>query len=225
MVMHAARPGESAQLRIAIADDSLLLRSGIEALLAAYELNVVAAVDSAAGIHELVESQQLDAVVLDIRMPPSHSDEGLVALEQLRAAGSNVGVLMLSMYATPSYAIRAMSVGGGTGYLLKDRIADPESFVQAVRTVAAGGSVVDPEVVAQLVSTPSSNALGTLTPREREVLTLMAQGKSNGGIASMLFLSLKTVETHIGSIMAKLGIDDSPGEHRRVLAVLKLLGP
>lgn len=225
MVVHAARPGESAQLRIAIADDSLLLRSGIEALLAAYELNVVAAVESAAGIHELVESQQLDAVVLDIRMPPSHSDEGLVALEQLRAAGSNVGVLMLSMYATPSYAIRAMSVGGGTGYLLKDRIADPESFVQAVRTVAAGGSVVDPEVVAQLVSTPSSNALGTLTPREREVLTLMAQGKSNGGIASMLFLSLKTVETHIGSIMAKLGIDDSPGEHRRVLAVLKLLGP
>ncbi|SDS22637.1 response regulator transcription factor [Microterricola viridarii] len=219
-------PGvEKAPLRVAIADDSLLLRSGIETVLLGHGLDVVASLDSAAGLNELVEEQQLDAVVLDIRMPPTHTDEGLIALEQLRAAGSNVGVLMLSMYATPSYAIRAMSVGGGTGYLLKDRIADPESFVHAVKTVAGGGSVVDPEVVAHLVGTPSASALSTLTPREREVLTLMAQGKSNGGIASALFLSLKTVETHIGSIMAKLGIDDSPGEHRRVLAVLRLLGP
>lgn len=222
---HSGQGEHSAQLRIGIADDSLLLRSGIEALLTAHDLNVVAAVESADGLDQLVDEHDLDAVVLDIRMPPSHTDEGLVALERLRAAGSDVGVLMLSMYATPSYAIRAMSVGGGTGYLLKDRIADPESFVQAVRTVAGGGSVVDPEVVAHLVGTPNSSAIGSLTPREREVLTLMAQGKSNGGIASALFLSLKTVETHIGSIMAKLGIDDSPGEHRRVLAVLRLLGP
>lgn len=222
---HSGQSEHSAQLRIGIADDSLLLRSGIEALLTAHDLNVVTAVESADGLDQLVDEHSLDAVVLDIRMPPSHTDEGLVALERLRAAGSSVGVLMLSMYATPSYAIRAMSVGGGTGYLLKDRIADPESFVQAVRTVAGGGSVVDPEVVAHLVGTPNSSAIGSLTPREREVLTLMAQGKSNGGIASALFLSLKTVETHIGSIMAKLGIDDSPGEHRRVLAVLRLLGP
>ncbi len=219
-------PGvEQASLRVAIADDSLLLRSGIETVLLAHGLNIVASLDSAAGLSELVENEHLDAVVLDIRMPPTHTDEGLVALEQLRAAGASVGVLMLSMYSTPSYAIRAMSVGGGTGYLLKDRIADPESFVHAVETVAGGGSVVDPAVVAHLVGTPSSTALSALTPREREVLTLMAQGKSNGGIAGALFLSLKTVETHIGSIMAKLGIDDSPGEHRRVLAVLRLLGP
>lgn len=221
---HSGLGDTDAQLRIGIADDSLLLRSGIEALLTAHDLNVVTAVESADRLDELVDEHELDAVVLDIRMPPSHTDEGLVALERLRAAGSRVGVLMLSMYATPSYAIRAMSVGGGTGYLLKDRIADPESFVQAVRTVAGGGSVVDPEVVAHLVGTPNSSAIGSLTPREREVLTLMAEGKSNGGIASTLFLSLKTVETHIGSIMAKLGIDDSPGEHRRVLAVLRLLG-
>lgn len=222
---HSGQGDGDARLRIGIADDSLLLRSGIEALLTAHGLNVVTAVESADGLDQLVDEHKLDAVVLDIRMPPSHTDEGLVALEQLRTAGSSVGVLMLSMYATPSYAIRAMSVGGGTGYLLKDRIADPESFVQAVRTVAGGGSVVDPEVVAHLVGTPNSSAIGSLTPREREVLTLMAQGKSNGGIAAALFLSLKTVETHIGSIMAKLGIDDSPGEHRRVLAVLRLLGP
>lgn len=225
MALDSGQSDGEPRLRIGIADDSLLLRSGIEAVLTAHDLNVVASIDSAEGLSELVSTHGLDAVVLDIRMPPSHSDEGLVALEQLRSAGSAVGVLMLSMYATPSYAIRAMSVGGGTGYLLKDRIADPEAFVQAVRTVASGGSVVDPEVVAHLVGTPHSSALASLTPREREVLTLMAEGKSNGGIASALFLSLKTVETHIGSIMAKLGIDDSPGEHRRVLAVLRLLGP
>lgn len=224
MVARGVQAGGAAPLRVAIAEDSLLLRSGIEALLVAHDLEVVASLDSADGLTGLVGQNHLDAVVLDIRMPPTHTDEGLVALEAMRAGGSRVGVLMLSMYATPSYAIRAMSVGGGTGYLLKDRIADPESFVQAVRTVAGGGSVVDPEVVSHLVGTPSSSAIGALTPREREVLTLMAQGKSNGGIAGALFLSLKTVETHISSIMAKLGIDDSPGEHRRVLAVLRLLG-
>lgn len=225
MTGESVSAGDRAPLRVAIADDSLLLRSGIETVLLAHGFDVVASLDSAEGVNELIEDERLDALVLDIRMPPTHSDEGLRVLEELRASGSDVGVLMLSMYATPSYAIRAMSAGGGTGYLLKDRIADPESFVHAVHTVAGGGSVVDPEVVALLVGTPSSNALTALTPREREVLTLMAQGKSNGGIAQALFLSLKTVETHIGSIMAKLGIDDSPGEHRRVLAVLRLLGP
>ena len=157
-------------------------------------------------------------------MPPTHTDEGIVALETLRANGSTVGVLLLSMYATPAYAIRAMSAGGGTGYLLKDRVAEPERLVQAVRTVASGGSVVDSEVVAQLVAQKGNPSVEVLTPRERDVLTLMAEGKSNSGIASALFLSLKTVETHIGNIMSKLGIDESPTDHRRVLAVLRLLG-
>jgi len=165
--------------------------------------------------------------VLDIRMPPGFSDEGIVALETLRARGSKVGVLLLSMYTTSAFAIRAMSAGSGTGYLLKERVADPDVLVQAVKTVAAGGSVVDSEVVALLVAGQNhrpSSTVGALTEREREVLTLMAEGKSNLGIASALFLSLKTVETHIGNILGKLEIDNSPEDHRRVLAVLRLLG-
>jgi DNA-binding NarL/FixJ family response regulator len=158
-------------------------------------------------------------------MPPSHTDEGLRALEKLRADGSSVGVLLLSMYTTAAYAIRAMSAGSGTGYLLKDRVADAGTLVSAVRSVAAGGSVVDPEVVALLVSGHNGRAsLDTLSSRERDVIRLMAEGKSNVGIAADLHLSLRTVETHIGHIMAKLDVEDSAEGHRRVLAVLRFLG-
>lgn len=215
-------------IRTAIADDAMLLRQGIEAVLVAGGVEVVASVGSAAELLEVVDSNpDLDAVVLDIRMPPGFSDEGIVALETLRARGSKVGVLLLSMYTTTAFAIRVMSAGSGTGYLLKERVADPDVLVQAVKTVAAGGSVVDSEVVALLVAGQAdsrSSSVGELTEREREVLTLMAEGKSNLGIATALFLSLKTVETHIGNILGKLGIDPSPEDHRRVLAVLRLLG-
>ncbi|KQQ94094.1 LuxR family transcriptional regulator [Leifsonia sp. Leaf325] len=210
--------------RVAIADDAMLLRTGISTVLTAGGCEIVASVGTAAELLRVVQEHPVDAVVLDIRMPPTHTDEGIVALETLRANGSKVGVLLLSMYATPAYAIRAMSAGGGTGYLLKDRVAEPERLVQAVRTVASGGSVVDSEVVAQLVAQKGNPSVEVLTPRERDVLSLMAEGKSNSGIATTLFLSLKTVETHIGNIMSKLGIDESPTDHRRVLAVLRLLG-
>jgi DNA-binding NarL/FixJ family response regulator len=215
---------EDSRIRVAIADDAMLLRTGIGSVLAGGGCDVIASVGTADEALQVVRERAVDALVLDIRMPPSHTDEGLVALEKLRSGGSRVGVLLLSMYATPAYAIRAMSAGGGTGYLLKDRVAEPDRLVQAVRTVASGGSVVDSEVVAQLVSQPGNASVEVLTPRERDVLALMAEGKSNHGIASKLFLSLKTVETHIGNIMSKLGIDESPEDHRRVLAVLRLLG-
>ena len=220
-------PHETARLRVAIADDALLLRSGIESVLTAGGCDVVASVGRADELVAAVRHGGVDVAVVDIRMPPSHTDEGLRALEELRSGddgSSRVGVLLLSMYATTSYAIRAMRAGDATGYLLKERIADPASLISAVRTVAGGGVVVDSEVVGQLVRRESIEPLASLTPREHEVLAMMAEGKSNAGIASTLFVSPKTIETHIGNIMAKLGIRDSPDGHKRVLAVLSLLG-
>ncbi|KQR54914.1 LuxR family transcriptional regulator [Leifsonia sp. Leaf336] len=209
----------------------MLLREGIGQLLRAGGVDVVASVDTAEQLLELLDDgtgvggAPIDAVVLDIRMPPTHTDEGLRALESLRAAGSTVGVLLLSMYTTASFAIRAMSAGSGTGYLLKDRVADGDTLVNAVRTVAGGGSVVDPEVVQLLVSARSSEAaVESLSSREIDVLRLMAEGLSNAGIASTLHLSLRTVESHIGHIMNKLDIEDTTEGHRRVLAVLRFLG-
>lgn len=217
---------EPRTLRVAVADDAVLLREGIGQILRAGGMDVVASVESADGLLEVVARDPLlDAVVLDIRMPPGHTDEGLRALERLRASGSSVGVLLLSMYTTASYAIRALSAGSGTGYLLKDRVADAGTLVNAVRSVAAGGSVVDPEVVQLLVSARAATAsLDTLSARERDVIRLMAEGKSNVGIAAELHLSLRTVESHIGHIMSKLDVEDSAEGHRRVLAVLRFLG-
>ena len=217
---------EPRTLRVAVADDAVLLREGIGQILRAGGMDVVASVESADGLLEVVARDPLlDAVVLDIRMPPGHTDEGLRALERLRASGSSVGVLLLSMYTTASYAIRALSAGSGTGYLLKDRVADAGTLVNAVRSVAAGGSVVDPEVVQLLVSARAAAAtLDTLSARERDVIRLMAEGKSNVGIAADLHLSLRTVESHIGHIMSKLDVEDSAEGHRRVLAVLRFLG-
>ena len=213
-------------VRVAIADDAVLLREGIGQILRSGGIDVVASVGSAEELLAIAaDDDGLDAVVLDIRMPPTHTDEGLRALEELRRRGSTVGVLLLSMYTTAAYAIRAMSSGGGTGYLLKDRVADADTLVHAVRTVAAGGSVVDSEVVSMLVAgRAASSTLDALSERERDVLTLMAEGRSNQGIASGLHLSLRTVETHIGHIMAKLEVEDSAEGHRRVLAVLRFLG-
>ena len=217
---------DSRPLRVAIADDAVLLREGIGQLLRAGGVDVVASVDTAEQLlHVLEGDDRIDAVVLDIRMPPTHTDEGLRALESLRAEGSTVGVLLLSMYTTAAFAIRAMSAGSGTGYHLKDRVADGDTLVNAVRTVAGGGSVVDPEVVQLLVSARSSEAaVESLSSREVDVLRLMAEGLSNAGIAAALHLSLRTVESHIGHIMNKLDIEDTTEGHRRVLAVLRFLG-
>ncbi|WP_089908738.1 LuxR C-terminal-related transcriptional regulator [Leifsonia soli] len=211
---------------MAVADDAVLLREGIGQILRAGGMEVVASVDTAEELLRAVGSDgDVDAIVLDIKMPPTHTDEGLRALERLRADGSRAGILLLSMYTTASYAIRAMSAGSGTGYLLKDRVADADTLVTAVRTVARGGSVVDPEVVQLLVTARSSEAtVEALSSRERDVLRLMAEGRSNVGIATELHLSLRTVESHIGHIMAKLGVEDSAEGHRRVLAVLRFLG-
>jgi len=222
----AGESSGSRPLRVAIADDAVLLREGIGQILRAGGVDVVASVDTAEEVLDVVAGDDaIDAIVLDIKMPPTHTDEGLRALETLRADGSTVGVLLLSMYTTAAYAIRAMTAGSGTGYLLKERVADGESLVNAVRTVAAGGSVVDPEVVQLLVSARSSErTVETLSTRELDVLSRMAEGKSNAGIAAELHLSLRTVESHIGHIMAKLGVEDSAEGHRRVLAVLRFLG-
>ena len=212
-------------MKVAIAEDSAILRDGLVQLLVDRGHSVTAAVPDGDALRDAVAAEPPDACVVDIRMPPTHSDEGLRALEELRASGSSVGVLLLSMYTTAAYAIRAMSTGSGTGYLLKDRVADADTLVNAVRTVAAGGSVVDPEVVQLLVNARSSQAaIESLSAREQDVLRLMAEGMSNVGIASELHLSLRTVESHIGHIMAKLDVEDSAEGHRRVLAVLRFLG-
>ena len=217
--------GADRTLRVAIADDALLLREGIAKVLQGGGIEVVASVGTADELLAVLDGDDLDAAILDIRMPPTHRDEGIVALERIRERGDDRGVLLLSRYATPEYALRVMGAGSGTGYLLKERVSEPQTLVRAVETVASGGSVVDPEVVEQLVRrTRADDPLARLTERERSVLELMAQGYSNGGIAQTLFLGLKTVETHVRSILQKLDLEESPEHHRRVLAVLTLLG-
>jgi DNA-binding NarL/FixJ family response regulator len=212
--------------RVLVVDDAVLLREGVRQLLVAGGCEVVSVVGDVDGLHAHLAAHpdDVDALVLDIRMPPTHTDEGIRALEDLRERGSGLGVLLLSMYASPLLALRALSAGGATGYLLKDRVKDGATLVDAVRTVAKGGVVVDPEVVAMMVrATGQRRMVDQLTPREQEVLQLMAEGRSNLGIAESLHLSVKTVDTHVEHILDKLGLEPSPGEHRRVLAVLELL--
>jgi DNA-binding NarL/FixJ family response regulator len=213
--------------RVIVVDDAVLVREGVRQLLQAGGCEVVGVAPDVESMRGLLAARpEADVLVLDIRMPPGHTDEGMRALEDLRAAANPIGVLLLSMYASPTLALRALSAGGATGYLLKERITDGQALVAAVRTVVGGGSVVDPDVVALLLgSTGRSRLVDALTNREREVLQLMAEGRSNLGIAGVLHLSVKTVETHVEHILDKLGIAPSPEEHRRVLAVLELLRP
>jgi len=212
-------------MRVIVADDAVLLREGIRQLLRAGGCEVVAAVGSVDGLRTVLSSGiAYDALVLDIRMPPTHTDEGVRLLEQLRAEGSHVPTLLLSMYASAALVMRAMSCGAGTGYLLKERVTDGDTLVAAIRTLVGGGSVVDPEVVALLIGASTRNTrLERLTDREREILTMMAEGRSNFGIAKIAHLSQKTVESHVSHILEKLGLESSPDEHRRVLAVLELM--
>jgi DNA-binding NarL/FixJ family response regulator len=213
------------RVRIVIAEDAAVLRDGLVHLLTDRGHDVLAAVPDAAGLRAAVEEHRPDVAVVDIRMPPTHTDEGLRAAVALRAAHPDLGVLVFSQYVETRYAAQLLAGGArGVGYLLKDRVADVSDFVDALVRVAAGGTVLDPEVVTQLMGTTRrTEALAGLTAREREVLGLMAEGRSNAAIAAALFLSAGAVEKHITSIFSKLGLPPSDADHRRVLAVLKYL--
>lgn len=210
-------------LRLVLADDSLLLREGLVRLLGDAGFEVVAQAGSADELLDAVRQHHPDVAIVDIRMPPTHTDEGLRAAESIRAEhGTTVGVLVLSQYVETTFALRLVDDNvGGVGYLLKDRVDDLEDFTDAIRRIARGGSVIDPEVVAQLVGRRRARVpLDDLTDREREVLALMAEGRSNQAICDRLFLAPKTVEAHIASIFSKLDLVPAPDDHRRVLAVL-----
>jgi DNA-binding NarL/FixJ family response regulator len=211
-------------VRVVIAEDSVLLREGLTRLLAEAGHDVVAAAGEAEEFLRAVSEHQPDAVVVDVRMPPTFTDEGLRAALVVRSRWPGVGVLVLSQYVEERYATELLSDRPhGVGYLLKDRVADLSDFLEALDRVAAGGSVLDPEVVAQLLAR-SRHPLAPLTPREREVLALMAEGRSNAAIAAALFVGDGAVEKHINSIFAKLGLAPADRDHRRVLAVLRYLG-
>jgi len=212
-------------VRIVIADDNLLVRRGIAALLEEAGIEVVAQAGDMDGLLAAVDAAPPDVAIVDIRMPPTHTDEGLRAAVDIRAAHPAVGVLVLSQYVEPGLAMTLFADSAdGVGYLLKDRISDVAEFVAAVRRVAGGGAAVDPQIVSALVSRRrADDPLAVLTPREREVLELMATGHSNQGIADRLFITVRAVEKYVSSIFGKLGIPATGGESRRVLAVLLFL--
>ncbi len=211
--------------RVVLADDSVLLREGVARLLEEAGFDVVAQSGTADDLLRHVAMHKPDVAVVDIRMPPTHTDEGLRASQEIRENHPGVGVLLLSQYVEPAYAMALLeSSAEGVGYLLKDRVADLEQFGTAVRRVADGGSALDPAVVSELVGRKRrDDPLEQLTAREREVLELMAEGRSNQAIAERLFVTLRAVEKHVTSIFTKLGLPASTDDHRRVLAVLAYL--
>jgi len=210
-------------MRVLIAEDSVLLRQGLVHLLTDADMEVVAAVDDADQLLRAVDEHAPDICVVDIRMPPTHTDEGVRAALVIRAQHPEVGVLMLSQYVEERYATDLIaSDTRGFGYLLKDRVADVTEFLEAVRRVAGGGTALDPEVVSQLlVRSRRADPLAGLTPRETDVIRLMAEGRSNTGIATELVVTEGAVEKHVSSIFTKLGLPPAEQDHRRVLAVLR----
>jgi DNA-binding NarL/FixJ family response regulator len=212
-------------VRVAIAEDQLLLREGLVRLLQDNGLDVVAAVGDADALLTTIAELRPDLALVDIRLPPTFRDEGLRAALEIRTTVPETAILILSQYVEPAYAAELLADGGGrVGYLLKDRVFDVDEFVDAVRRVAQGGTALDPQVVAQLVSRHRKGSpVDRLTDREREVLGLMAEGRSNAGIAEVLVLSVGAVEKHIASIFTKLDLPPSEGDNRRVLAVLAYL--
>jgi len=216
-------------MRIVIAEDSAVVRAGLAEILADRGHEVVAAVGDAQALIAAVDTSRPDAAVVDVRMPPGYTDEGLRAAIAIRRDHPGVGVLVFSQYIETRYAadlLGAASGGAaGVGYLLKDRVADVGEFVEALSRVAAGGTALDPEVVTQLLGASRRvSGLDALTARERDVLGLMAEGRSNGAIASILVISERAVEKYVGNIFSKLGLAPSDADHRRVLAVLRYLG-
>ena len=212
-------------MRVVIAEDAVLLREGISRLLADAGCQVAAAVGTSDDLVRAVETHRPDVSIVDVRMPPTFKDEGLRAAIAARRSVTNTPILVLSQYVEERYASELLANGaGGIGYLLKDRVADVRDFVAAVRQVAAGGTVLDPEVVAQLVTRRRrDDKLMTLSAREQEVLALMAEGRSNRAVAEQLFISDGTVEKHVTSIFEKLHLPASEDDHRRVLAVVTYL--
>jgi DNA-binding NarL/FixJ family response regulator len=209
-------------VRVVIAEDTVLLREGLAGLLEDAGEQVVGRAGDADALLALVGEHDPDLAVVDVRMPPNYDDEGTRAAAEIRRAYPSTGVLVLSQHIETRHIVELVASGGGFGYLLKDRVLDVDDFLDAARRVASGGSALDPKVVATLVS-PGHGALDELTPREREVLGLMAEGRTNAGIAKRLWLTEKTVETHIRTILMKLGLQTSEDDHRRVLAVLTYL--
>jgi len=214
----------ASRVRVVLADDSVLFREGLARLLADRGFVVTAQAGDADELHAAVHREAPDVVVTDIRMPPTNTNEGLLAAQRIRAEHPGVGVLVLSHHVETRQAIKLLQdAPQRVGYLLKDRVSDISEFTEAVRRIARGGSVIDPEVVAHLLRRHADSALAGLTGREHDILTLMAQGRSNRAICDRLFLSPKTVETHIGAIFTKLGLLPAADDHRRVLAVITYL--
>ncbi len=212
-------------MRIVIGEDSVLFREGLARLLADAGHDVVGKAADAPALIAMVRATSPALAIVDVRMPPDDTDDGARAARHLREAFPELGIVLLSQYVEARHSVDLAAAGGGFGYLLKDRVFDVDDFLESLRRVAAGGTALDPAVVARLLApAQGTDVLRTLTPREREVLALMAEGRTNAGIARKLWLSDRTVETHVGSILAKLSINDSDEDHRRVLAVLTYLG-
>ena len=212
-------------MRAVIAEDSVLLREGVERVLADAEIEVVGSYASADALLQALPEDEPDVAIVDIRLPPTHTDEGMRAALEIRAHHPEIGVLVLSQYVEVGLAMRLLADSAeGAGYLLKDRISDVREFVGAVRRVAARGSAIDPIIVSTLLARRrEDDLLGDLTPREREVLELMAEGRSNQGIAERLVITIRSVEKYVSSIFDKLGLPSGGTESRRVLAVLLYL--
>jgi DNA-binding NarL/FixJ family response regulator len=213
-------------VRVVVADDSVILREGLARLLDEAGFDVAGQAADASELLDLVEAERPDVAIVDIRMPPTHTDEGLQAAREIRGRRPEMGILVLSQYVRPSYALELLSQGTeGIGYVLKDRVSDLDELASSVRRVGEGGSVLDPTVVAQLVDRPrpGDDPLEDLSEREREVLGLMAEGRSNKAIGQQLFITEHTVEKHVKSIFGKLRLPSTPDDHRRVLAVLTFL--
>ncbi|MDF9813135.1 response regulator transcription factor [Streptomyces sp. SPB162] len=211
-------------MRAVIAEDSVLLRIGLVKVLETAGFEVAAEVGDADAVLAAVDEHRPQLALLDVRMPPGYTDEGVRAALMIRRQWPDTAVLLLSQFVEERYAADLLSAhGGGIGYLLKQRVADVEEFIDALRRVANGGTALDPQVVAQLLLRRNSDPLERLTPREREVLSLMAEGRSNAGIAEQLVVSESAVAKHINNIFAKLDLPQADGDHRRVLAVLRFL--
>jgi DNA-binding NarL/FixJ family response regulator len=210
-------------MRLVIAEDTVLVREGLAGLLEDAGHTVLARVGDAKSLLAVVAEHEPDLAIVDVRMPPTYEDEGTRAAVEIRRSHPRTAVLVLSQHVEGRHAVELVGSGRGFGYLLKDRVLDVDEFLEAAQRVSDGGSALDPEVVKQLLAPSQDDALAKLTPREREVLGLMAEGRTNAGIAKQLWLTERTVETHVRSILGKLGLSQPDDDHRRVLAVLAYL--